>query len=141
MTEAPELTDKLDATTTVAVNGPEDATLDWHQIDWRRAEVDVRRLRQRIFTASQAGDLTRVRGLPEAILSFRANTLRACARDGARRRRLTAGVDGEMVLTPEAEMRLAKGSGARPSRSRPCRSDGCTSRSQEAPGGARSESP
>ena len=56
MTEAPEPEDKLDATTTVAVNGPEDATLDWHQIDWRRVEADVRRLRQRIFTASQAGD-------------------------------------------------------------------------------------
>ena len=63
MTEAPEPKDKLDATTTVAASGPEDAALRWRQIDWRRAEADVRRLRQRIFTASMAGDLARVRRL------------------------------------------------------------------------------
>ena len=31
------------------VNGPEDEDLDWASVDWRRAEEDVRRLRQRIF--------------------------------------------------------------------------------------------
>ena len=30
MTEAPEPEDKLDATATVVVNGPEDAPFDWH---------------------------------------------------------------------------------------------------------------
>ena len=57
MTEAPNPRDKLDATTTTVgvVNGPEDATFDWRQFDWRRMEADVRRLRRRIFTASQAG--------------------------------------------------------------------------------------
>jgi hypothetical protein len=62
MTKAPEPEDKLDATTIVAANGPEDATFDWHAIDWR-VEDDVRWLRQRIFTASKAGDLTKVRSL------------------------------------------------------------------------------
>ena len=33
MTEAPEPEDKLDAATTVVVNGPEDASFDWHAID------------------------------------------------------------------------------------------------------------
>jgi hypothetical protein len=56
MTEAPEPEDKLDATAVVVVNGPEDAPFDWRQVDWRRVEDDVRRLRQRIFTASKAGD-------------------------------------------------------------------------------------
>jgi RNA-directed DNA polymerase len=55
MTEAPEPKDKLDAATMVVVNGPEDATLDWRDIDWRAREATVRRLRQRIFTASRAG--------------------------------------------------------------------------------------
>ena len=41
------------------VNGPEDEVTDWPSIDWQRAEDDVRRLRQRIFMASQAGDLAR----------------------------------------------------------------------------------
>ncbi len=30
-------------------------SLGWHQVDWRRAEREVRRLRQRIFTASRRG--------------------------------------------------------------------------------------
>jgi RNA-directed DNA polymerase len=30
-------------------NGPEGGILDWHAVDWRRAEDDVRRLRRRIF--------------------------------------------------------------------------------------------
>ena len=57
MTTAPEPTDKLDAAANVAVNGPADANLAWRQVDWRQVEEDVRRLRQRIFTATKAGDL------------------------------------------------------------------------------------
>jgi RNA-directed DNA polymerase len=110
MIEAPEPEDKLDATTATAVvvNGPEDATLAWRQIDWRRAEADVRRLRQRIFTATQAGDLKRVRQLQKLMLRSRANTLVSVRRVTERNAgRLTAGVDGEVVLTPEAKMQLA----------------------------------
>jgi RNA-directed DNA polymerase len=108
MTDAPELTDKLDATTTVVVNGPENATPAWRQIDWRRVEADVRRLRQRIFTASQAGDLPRVRSLQKLMLRSRASTLLSVRRVTERNAgRLTAGVDGEVVLTLEAKMQLA----------------------------------
>ena len=67
MTTTPEPKGKLDAMATrqavksaggdVVVNGPEDQTLDWHAVDWHAAQENVRRLRQRIFTASQAGDL------------------------------------------------------------------------------------
>ena len=53
---------KLD---TLAVNRPEDDVVDWDAVDWRQVEDDVRRLRQRIFTATQAGDLKRVRNLPD----------------------------------------------------------------------------
>jgi RNA-directed DNA polymerase len=56
-------------------NGPEDETTDWPSIDWRTAEGDVRRLRQRIFTASQAGDLAKVRNLQKLMLRSRANAL------------------------------------------------------------------
>src|SRR6266536_391578 len=54
---APEPRDKLDATTRLAVtgvadgravvNGPEGEPPDWDAADWRQAEEDVRRLRQR----------------------------------------------------------------------------------------------
>ena len=109
MTEAPEPEDKLDATATVVVNGPEDAPFDWHAIDWRRVEDDVRRLRQRIFTASKAGDLARVRQLQKLMMRSRANTLQSVRRVTERNAgRLTAGVDGEVVLTPEARARLVE---------------------------------
>jgi RNA-directed DNA polymerase len=108
MTEAPEPEDKLDAATPVVVNGPEDAPFDWHAVDWRRVEDDVRRLRQRIFTASKAGDLKKVRSLQKLMLRSRANTLLSVRRVTERNAgRMTAGVDGEVVLTPQAKARLA----------------------------------
>ena len=72
------------------------------------ARTSVRRLRQRIFTASQAGDLNRVRNLQKLMLRSRANTLVSVRRVTERNAgRLTAGVDGEVVLTPEAKLKLA----------------------------------
>ena len=59
----------------VGVNGPDDELLDWSSIDWRHAQEDVRRLRQRIFTASRAGDLATVRNLQKLMLRSRANAL------------------------------------------------------------------
>jgi RNA-directed DNA polymerase len=106
----PELTDKLDAATASVgvVSGPEDEVLDWRQIDWRAVEDQVRRLRQRIFTASKAGDLRRVRRLQRLMLRSHANTLVSVRRVTERNAgRLTAGVDGEVVLTPEAKAKLA----------------------------------
>ena len=47
-----------DAEAAVAVvNGPEDGPVNWDAVQWATVEKDVRRLRQRIFAASQAGDL------------------------------------------------------------------------------------
>src|SRR5271169_3369621 len=90
------------------VNGPEDETPGQDAVTWRAAEENVRRLRQRIFTASQAGDLKRVRNLQKLMLCSRANTLVSVRRVTERNAgRLTAGVDGEVVLTPEAKLKLA----------------------------------
>jgi len=63
------------------VNGPKDlprldlGSVDWYAIDWRAVEREVQRLRQRIFKASQEGDLTNVRSLqkltaPRGALSY-----------------------------------------------------------------------
>ena len=107
MTKAPEPKDKLDATTTVVANGPEDAILDWDAVDWRACEESVRRLRQRIFTASRAGDLARVRSLQKLMLCSRANALLSVRRVSERNAgRLTAGIDGEVALTSKAKANL-----------------------------------
>jgi RNA-directed DNA polymerase len=108
VTAEPE--DKLDTATAVVgvVSGPEDAFSDWHRIDWRQTEREVRRLRARIFTAAKAGDLARVRRLQRLMLRSRSNALVSVRRVTERNAgRLTAGVDGEVVLTPEAKMQLA----------------------------------
>ncbi len=61
------------------VNGPEDqprnAPVQRDRIDWRAHEEQVRRLRQRIFTAAQEQDWPRVRNLqkltaPRGALSY-----------------------------------------------------------------------
>jgi RNA-directed DNA polymerase len=100
---------KLDAAApSVVVNGPEGAVGDWDAVDWRAVEDDVRRLRQRIFTASKAGDLKKVRNLQKLMLRSRANTLLSVRRvtelNAGRR---TAGVDGQVALTPQDKASLA----------------------------------
>src|SRR5450756_166349 len=90
------------------VNGPEGNDLDWHNIDWRQVEDDVRRLRQRIFTATQAGDLKRVRSLQKLMLRSRANTLLSVRRVTERNAgRKTAGVDGKVVLVSSGKAGMA----------------------------------
>ena len=87
---------KLD---TVTVNGPEGDVVDWDAVDWRAVEDDVRRLRHRIFTATQAGDLKKVRNLQKLMLRSRANALLSVRRvTEVNAGRKTAGVDGRVVL-------------------------------------------
>lgn len=91
----------------VAVNGPQGDVLDWEAVDWPSVEDDVRRLRQRIFTASQAGDLKKVRNLQKLMLRSHANALMSVRRvteiNAGRR---TAGVDGKVALFTSAKIRL-----------------------------------
>ena len=47
----------------LTVNGPANDVLMWDAIDWRSPADNVRRLRQRIFTAVRAGDLGTLRNL------------------------------------------------------------------------------
>lgn len=114
----PEPKGKLDTMTTTGqvvspagvavVNGPEDDFLNWHGIDWRAVEEEVRRLRQRIFTASQAGDLKRVRSLQKLMLRSRANTLLSVRRvTEVNAGRKTAGIDGKVVLLSSVKADLA----------------------------------
>ena len=91
-------TDAL-ASAPVPVNGPEDGLPEWDQVDWGQAEENVRRLRQRIFAASQAGDLKRVRSLQKMMLRSRSNALVSVRRvTEVNAGRKTAGVDGRIVL-------------------------------------------
>jgi RNA-directed DNA polymerase len=91
------------------VNGPEDDATDWSMIDWRTVEDDARRLRQRIFAASQAGDIKRVRNLQKLMLRSRANALLSVRRvTEINAGRLTAGIDRRLVLGSEAKQQMAQ---------------------------------
>ncbi len=96
---------KLDA---VTVNGPEDDVLDWDAVDWREVEDDVRRLRQRIFTATQAGDFKRVRNLQRLMLRSRSNALLSVRRvTEINAGRKTAGVDRRVVAMAREKAEMA----------------------------------
>ncbi|MGY4101724.1 reverse transcriptase N-terminal domain-containing protein [Nocardia sp. R16R-3T] len=65
-------------------------------------EDQVRRLRQRIFAASQVGDLKKVRNLQKLMLRSRANALMSVRRvTEINAGRKTAGIDGEVVTDAE----------------------------------------
>jgi RNA-directed DNA polymerase len=88
---------KLDAT--MVANGPEDVPSEWDAVDWHAAEENVRGLRQRIFAASRAGDLRRVRNLQKLMLRSRSAALVSVRRvTEVNAGRKTAGVDGRVVL-------------------------------------------
>lgn len=113
MTTTREPRGMLDAAATAdtgvgVVNGPGDGLLDWDQIDWAKVEQDVRRLRQRIFTASRNGDLRTVRRLQRLMLRSRSNALLGVRRvTQVNAGRKTAGVDGKLVLMNAHKAELA----------------------------------
>src|ERR1700731_3915409 len=96
------------ATTAATGNGPEGDLADWDQVDWGQAEENVRRLRQRIFAASQAGDLKRVRNLQKLMLRSRSNAVLSVRRvtepDAGR---MTPGIDGQVAATARDKADMA----------------------------------
>jgi RNA-directed DNA polymerase len=98
----------MDMLDTVTVNGPEDDVTEWDAVRWRAVEDDVRRLRQRIFTATQAGDLGKVRNLQKLMLRSRANALLSVRRvTEINAGRLTGGVDGRVVVDDQDKAEMA----------------------------------
>ncbi len=91
------------------VNRPQDGEFDWAAADWRAIEHDVRRLRRRIFTATQAGDRKRVRNLQKLMLRSRANTLASVRRvTEVNVGRKTPGVDGQVITTGPEKAELTR---------------------------------
>lgn len=85
-----------------SANGTTELT-EWRSIEWKRHFQIVRNLRQRIFKASEAGDLSRVKNLQKLLLRSKSNLLvsvRRATQDNVGKK--TAGIDGVVALTPEA---------------------------------------
>ncbi|MEU6926518.1 reverse transcriptase N-terminal domain-containing protein [Streptomyces sp. NPDC046631] len=76
--------------------------------DWAESEDDVRRLRQRIFEATRAGDLKKVRNPQKLMLRSRSSTLVGVKRVSGGRE--TAGIGGRRAAG------RGSGGGVRPHR-------------------------
>jgi RNA-directed DNA polymerase len=74
---------------------------NWHQINWRRVERNVRRLQTRIAQATQQGKWNRVKALQRLLthsFSGKAVAVRRVTENTGKR---TPGVDGQTWNTPE----------------------------------------
>ena len=82
---------------------------DWSSIDWKAVKKRVRNLRQRIYRATQNGQWNKVRSLMKLMLRSFSNLLLSVRRvtlENAGKK--TAGVDKQVVLTPEQRVELVK---------------------------------
>jgi RNA-directed DNA polymerase len=103
-------------------NGPEGVVPGWDAVDWRAAEDQVRRLRQRIFAATAAGDYKKVRSLQRLMLRSLSNTLVSVRQVTERNAgRLTPGVDRQVVLSAEGKQALVAEVAWSPLAARPVR--------------------
>jgi RNA-directed DNA polymerase len=79
----------------------------WASINWHAVEANVRRLQERIYRATEAGNWRKVKNLQKLLARATSNKLLAVRRvtqeNGGKH---TAGVDGVICDTPEARMQL-----------------------------------
>src|SRR5215813_2398226 len=107
MTQRTGIRRELEAASQVAA-GASLRPVDWHSINWKRANRNVRRLQRRIAQAQQQGQKRKVRALQFILTrSYSARCLavrRVTEKSGKR----TPGVDGELFNTPDKKARAAE---------------------------------
>ncbi|WP_278439232.1 group II intron reverse transcriptase/maturase [Pseudomonas oryzihabitans] len=85
-----------------------DGVKGWHDLDWAKIQISVRKTQLKIAQATMAGDWRRVKRLQRLLThSFYGRCL-AVRRVTENRGRKTPGVDGETWGTPPAKLRAAK---------------------------------
>jgi len=94
---------------------------EWSDIDWKKVEKTVFKLQNRIYRASESGDMIAVRRLQKMLIkswSARLIAVRRVTQDNQGKK--TAGVDGVKTLTPKQRLalvgRLKLGTKSRPTR-------------------------
>lgn len=82
-------------------------TVEWGNIDWRKAERQVYKLQKRIYAASRQGDIQRVRKLQRTLMRSWSNKVLAVRRvTQDNHGKNTAGVDGKKSLSPKERCEL-----------------------------------
>lgn len=81
--------------------------LKWKEISWREQDKIINNLRQRIYRASEAGDLKRVRNLQKLMLKSKANKLVAIRKvTQLNQGKFSPGVDNKIVRSDRAREKL-----------------------------------
>jgi RNA-directed DNA polymerase len=81
--------------------------LNWSELDWKRIIRHVKKLRQRIFRAEQAGQPRKVRKLQRLMLRSQANLLLSIKRvTQINKGKRTTGVDGHKVSRPKERLNM-----------------------------------
>ncbi len=92
---------------TNATNGLKKQLENWHQVNWRKVNKAVKNLRQRIFLARKLGNWRKLRNLQKLMLISYANLLLSIREiTQTNKGKQTAGIDKEIVNTPEARVKL-----------------------------------
>lgn len=94
---------------TTLVIGDSGHLKDWSQIDWKSVTKNVKNLRKRIYRATQNGQWNKVRSLTKLILRSFDNLILSMRKvTQLNQGKRTAGVDHEVILTPEQRVKLVR---------------------------------
>ncbi len=90
------------------INGLESKLTDWNSINWKKVRGNVMNLQRRIFRARKLGQWKQLRRLQKLLLKSFSNLL-LCIRQITQTNagKSTAGVDKEVITTPEQRVKLA----------------------------------
>lgn len=84
-----------------------DPNLTWQNINWTAVEKQVKRLQERIFRASQNGEFAKVKNLQKLLVRSTAPKLLAIRQVTQQNKgKHTPGVDGVVIDTPKARIKL-----------------------------------
>jgi RNA-directed DNA polymerase len=82
--------------------------VDWHSINWKQANRNVRRLQSRIVQAQQQGKKRRVRALQFILTRSYSGRCLAVRRVTENTGKRTPGVDGQLLETPAKKAQAVK---------------------------------
>lgn len=92
--------------------GAEGQTPEWELLPWQSIEKSITKLRRRIFRATREQKWNVVRSLMKLMIRSYCNLLISVRRVTQKNKgKKTAGVDGEVALTPKARMALVRSMG------------------------------
>jgi RNA-directed DNA polymerase len=96
--------------TVMSTNGTKKQLEDWSHIQWQKVNKVVRNLRQRIFRARKLGNFKTLRSLQKLMQRSYANLLLSVRRiTQTNKGKATAGIDKEIINTPEQRVILVNG--------------------------------